>query len=615
MKEQPVPIADHGFIGNLGSAALVRKDGTIDWCCLPHLDSPSVFGALLDEEQGGSFCIRPVGPCDRIVQSYIRETNILQTTFTGKSGIVVLTDWMHMGDFVLEEQEDQRLPILYRHVACTEGTVEIEIVFNPRLDYGRAHTELTLEKAAIRAASDEDHVTLHTHIPFTISPEGARTTLKLRTNEEHNFTCAYGTVREETIPSHNESLRRTTTFWQRWAEECQGGKCRILDGWHEQVTRSALTLKVLTGGNGIAAAATTSLPEIPGGSDNWDYRFHWLRDTSFTLQALGSLGHEDDAQEFLDGIENVLLEGGRRPSDLKVLYPLHGNTTAEETILEHLSGYGGARPVRIGNAAATQHQLDVYGEILETVFRSDHLKKDANSSLAQAIIDIVEYVCEAWTHPDQGIWEMRDKPKQYLYSKLMCWVALDRGIRMAKDFEWQVDSTKWKKERESIRALIMERGWSEKRKSFVQAFGDDVLDATALLIPVLEFLPPDDPHVRSTLAAIEKDLTDGVLVYRSEDRRRKGEGAFGLCSFWLVLALAFDGQLKKARENFVTLLGYANHVGLYAEMIDPESKAFLGNFPQAFTHVGLINAAVYLSAAEGKTDIEPEELIGGKGLG
>ncbi|MDD5041432.1 MAG: glycoside hydrolase family 15 protein [Candidatus Peribacteraceae bacterium] len=590
------PIRNYGFVGNLGSCALVSREGSVDWCCLPRLDSPSIFAALLDPERGGRFSIRPASGIRETKQEYLPQTNILRTTFTTDTGTMELLDWMHMGGFEFEEEERHRLPVLYRSVQCTQGTVTIAVSYRPRLDYARAKTVLTADgKGGVIAESEDDVVCLHTTCPLAVGTEEAAATVTLREDERLSFLCSYGRAERTDLPPVLRSLERTTAYWQRWLTECEGGACRVPERWREQVDRSSLVLRVLAGGRGIAAAATTSLPEILGGSHNWDYRCSWIRDTALTVRALASLRHLSDAREFVEWISELVTTGGRRPADLQVLYPLHAQQVPPEEELSGLRGYRDSRPVRIGNDAVNQRQLDLYGEILNTVFISEFLHTDAGDALSGVLRDIVEYVCDIWMEPDNGIWELRGDPQQYTYSKVMCWVAIDRGIRLAQSHKWGIETKRWEQERDAIRAAVLERGWSEKRKSFTQVFDSEVLDATALLFPLLGFLPADHPFALSTLETIQRELADGALVYRSDHHHRK-EGAFAFCSFWLVDALATAGRVAEARERFEELLRMGNHLGLYAEEIDPATGDFLGNFPQAFTHVGLINSAVKLNA-------------------
>jgi GH15 family glucan-1,4-alpha-glucosidase len=602
-----LPLSSYGFIGNLGSCALVGMNGSIDWCCLPRLDSPSVFGKILDPALGGSFSIAPVEQIERSRQSYISENGILRTQFAVAGGRIEVLDWMHMGDFSIETQEHHRLPAIYRLLRCVEGSVEVQIRFDPRLDYARAATALTPMENGVLASGGEDVVRLHAACPFILSSQGAQARCMLHAGEERSFLCAYGRADQASLPSAEESLRSTMAYWTRWISQCDDDACHALGEWYPYVIRSSIVLKMLTGGQGMAAAATTSLPESLGGADNWDYRFNWIRDSSFTVQALASLGHIHDARMFLEWLSGLLTGAGRRPADLQILYPLYGNLLHPEETLPHLRGYADSRPVRIGNAASHQRQLDIYGEVLEAVYRSKHLHPGVGQRLSHILCDIVDYVCDVWREKDSGIWELRTGTQQYIYSKVMCWVAVDRGIRLAESQGWGKDLSRWQQERDAIRAFVMTEGYSEKRRAFVQHAGGDTLDATALLFPLLEFLPADHPYALSTLDTIQRELAVGPLVYRSSDHVGC-EGTFGLCGFWLVDALVLAGRRTQAREHFLALLARRNHVGLFAEEIDAKTGAFLGNFPQAFTHVGLINSALYLSRAEGATPGQP--LIG-----
>ena len=587
------PISSYGFIGNLGSCALVNLDGSIDWCCLPYLHSPSVFGALLDPEKGGSFRIRPLEPLKDVRQHYLPNTNILRTEFHTAKGVLELTDWFHMGTFSHEEEEHHRLPALYRHLRCLKGEGTADILFDPQCDYARSPTLLACTQDGLVASSARDVVRLHTHCPFRCGERGAWTRLTMKAGEETTFLCTYGIFEGKPLPDAAESLLQTKGYWEQWVRDCEHAECPLLGTWHDEAVRSSLVLKILSGGHGIAAAATTSLPETIGGKENWDYRFSWIRDTSFTIQALTGMGHVSDAREFLDWLCNEVCEGRKHPKDLRILHPLRGDVMPPEEELTHLRGYRDSRPVRIGNAAVEQSQLDIYGELLESVFRTESLHPDVGHRLAGVLQRIVNHVCDVWRKPDHGIWEFRSEPKHYVYSKVMCWVAIDRGIRMAEEHHWNVDLARWKRERQAIRDLVFERGYSTKRKCFLQEFDSEHIDASALLFPLLEFLPPDHPFAENTLSTLERELADGPLMYRTDTHQGK-EGAFGLCSFWLVDALALAGQTEKATDHFRALLALGNHVGLYAEEIDPKTGAFLGNFPQAFTHVGLINSALYL---------------------
>ncbi|OGJ57600.1 hypothetical protein A2635_01885 [Candidatus Peribacteria bacterium RIFCSPHIGHO2_01_FULL_51_9] len=592
------PIASYGFIGNLLSCALVRRDGAIDWCCLPAIDSPSVFAAILDPEKGGAFRVTVHGSEGEPEQAYLGETNILRTVFrTSDGGIVELLDWMHMGVFSYVEGEESRLPALFRLVRCLEGKALVTLHFNPRLDYGRTQTVLSVTERGICARSEGDTLCLHARGVWNVGTDGAQATVSLTEGREWSCICHYGSDDGVSLPDIHKSLQQTERYWKRWIAECEGDECPYLGRWQKEAIRSLLALKILAGGRRIAAAATTSLPERIGNGENWDYRFSWVRDTAFTVQAFTMMGHFDDAREFVDWLCELLCEGGMRPADLQVLYPLYATGTPDEAELTHLRGYRDSRPVRIGNAAMHQKQWDIYGEILETIYRSAQLYPGPDSTLRRILIDIVNYVCEIWREPDHGIWELRQGSQHYVYSKVMCWVALDRGIKLASAHQWQADVVRWEEEREALRSTILTEGYNAERQCFRQAFGSSYIDATALLFPLLEFIPADHPFAVNTLETIRKELEEDALVYRS-DYHREREGTFIFCSFWLVDALALAGRVTDAVRNFKKLLAHANHLGLYAEEIDPKTGEFLGNFPQAFTHVGLINSAVYLGRSQ-----------------
>lgn len=520
--------------------------------------------------------------------------------------LLIKNYWLKDGEAA--EHMSSILGLFYRLVRCLQGQVTIEAFFDPQLNYARSPTTIKTRLYGLIAFGNKDIVCLRTTCPFRETERGARSVCSLSAGEDHTFICTYGSMEHKPLPAALESLAQTKNYWETWVHDCQKGACPFMGTWNNEAVRSSLVLKILAGGHGIAAAATTSLPEVLGGQDNWDYRFSWIRDTSFTIQALTSMGHMEDAREFLDWLCITLCSGDVKPADLKMLYPLHGETLPPEEELTHFTGYEHSRPVRIGNAAAGQHQIDIYGEILETIFRSEHLHPGAEHVINTMLQKIVDHVCDIWQEPDDGIWELRTGPQHYVYSKVMCWVALDRGIRLAEEHKWHADITRWKKERDNIHSAILERGYSEKRKCFVQAFDSERIDATALLFPLLEFLSPNHPYAQNTLETIQRELANGALVYRSDEHHGK-EGAFGLCSFWLVDALAIAGHLEKAIENFLELLQCANHVGLYAEEIDPKTNAFLGNFPQAFTHVGLINSAAYLGRSQ-VTAPSPQPLMG-----
>lgn len=590
-------IEDYGLIGNLATCALIGRDGSIDWCCFPHMESPSVFAAILDVEKGGHFSIKP-RESSLGQQTYVDRTNVLQTTFETPSGVITITDFMP-----LTGHPDPQHQAILRSVACLQGSVDLEIEFKPRFDYARAvpSVEPALEGVV---APWQDHVLfLQSPYPLEVYGGEARGTFTINEDESHWFSLRYGD-RDPLSPAECESLLDTTTeFWSEWAHDCQRDRCIFRGPWHDHVVRSGLVLKLLTHPQtgAIAAAPTTSLPEVIGGVRNWDYRFAWIRDASFTVQGLYNLGHVEEARQYFQWLSGLCREFGDHENHLhiQVMYGLHGELDLEERELDHLSGYRGSAPVRIGNAAAQQIQLDVYGELVNAVYETRAYGEETSQEDWQFIRKIANTAREIWDTEDSGIWEVRGGPRHFTYSKLMCWVALDRSIRMAETVGFDAPLEEWKRTGAAIRRAILERGFSQTLNSFVQALDSEVLDATSLLIPVLGFLPPDDPRVRGTIEATLDHLTVDGLVYRytGDDGLPGKEGAFVLCTFWLVDALVLSGQLGKAEELLLGILEHASPLGLFAEEIDPESGDQLGNYPQAFSHVGLMSSALRLGWA------------------
>ena len=590
-------IEDYGLIGNLATCALIGRDGSIDWCCFPHMESPSVFAAILDVEKGGHFSIKP-RESSLGQQTYVDRTNVLQTTFETPSGVITITDFMP-----LTGHPDPQHQAILRRVACLQGSVDLEIEFKPRFDYARAvpSVEPALEGVV---APWQDHVLfLQSPYPLEVYGGEARGTFTINEDESHWFSLRYGD-RDPLSPAECESLLDTTTeFWSEWAHDCQRDRCIFRGPWHDHVVRSGLVLKLLTHPQtgAIAAAPTTSLPEVIGGVRNWDYRFAWIRDASFTVQGLYNLGHVEEARQYFQWLSGLCREFGDHENHLhiQVMYGLHGELDLEERELDHLSGYRGSAPVRIGNAAAQQIQLDVYGELVNAVYETRAYGEETSQEDWQFIRKIANTAREIWDTEDSGIWEVRGGPRHFTYSKLMCWVALDRSIRMAETMGFDAPLEEWKRTGAAIRRAILERGFSQTLNSFVQALDSEVLDATSLLIPVLGFLPPDDPRVRGTIEATLDHLTVDGLVYRytGDDGLPGKEGAFVLCTFWLVDALVMSGQLGEAEELLLGILEHASPLGLFAEEIDPESGDQLGNYPQAFSHVGLMSSALRLGWA------------------
>jgi len=594
---RPLTLSEYGLIGDMRTAALVGLDGAIDWCCLPRFDSGSVFAALLDPERGGTWSIRPQGEWTS-TQRYLPRTNILETTFRTAAGVVVLTDFMPVDE---DGRPSGPHPEIHRHLRCTRGLVAMQMVFMPRFEYGARTTRLELLRAGVFATDRTDQVlTLSSAKPFDwiVEQSAATTRFPIEKGEARWLVLRYDDDDIHPVDRY-ESGRKldiTAAFWARWA-----AGVRYSGPYRGMVKRSALLLKLLTHAEtgAIIAAPTTSLPETIGGTRNWDYRFVWLRDAAFTLAALDAVGHRREADAFMRFLKKVCRhEGG---GHLQIMYGIDGRRDLVERQLDHLTGYQGSRPVRVGNGAAGQLQLDVYGEVLETadIWRRNHEMTEGTWRVLRGLVD---WVGKNWQRPDSSIWEVRGELRHYVFSKVMSWVALDRGIRMADELGLPSNADEWRAERDAVHAEIMERGWSERHQSFTQAYDDDALDAAVLAIPMVRFLPWNHARVHGTVRAIARELTsaDGELVYRyrHSDGLEGEEGAFSICTFWLAQALTMIGERQHAERVFRRMLRHANHVGLYSEEIDPVTGQFLGNFPQAFTHIALINCAAALARTE-----------------
>jgi GH15 family glucan-1,4-alpha-glucosidase len=587
-------LAEYGLIGDMRTAALVGLDGAIDWCCLPRFDSGSVFAALLDRERGGTWAVRPQEEWTS-TQRYLPRTNILETTFRTAGGVVVLTDFMPVAE---DGRPSGSHPEIHRQLRCSRGRVPLQMIFMPRFEYGARTTRLELLRAGLFATDRTDQVlTLSSAKPFdwAVEQSTATTRFVLEKGEERWLVLRYDDDDIHPVDRYESALKLdiTAAFWARWA-----AGVRYSGPFRGMVKRSALVLKLLTHAEtgAIIAAPTTSLPETIGGMRNWDYRFVWLRDAAFTLAALDAVGHRREADAFMRFLKKVCRhEGG---GHLQIMYGIDGRRDLVERQLDHLSGYQGSRPVRVGNGAAGQLQLDVYGEVLETadIWRRNFEMTEGTWRVLRGLVD---WVSKNWQQPDSSIWEVRGEVRHYVFSKVMSWVALDRGIRMAEELGLESSAPEWRIQCDALHAEIMERGWSERHQSFTQAYDDDALDAAALAIPMVRFLPWNHPRVHGTVHAIARELTsaDGELVYRYKhpDGLEGEEGAFSICTFWLAQALTMIGERERAERVFRRMLRHANHVGLYSEEIDPPTGEFLGNFPQAFTHIALINCAAALA--------------------
>ncbi|MFE0678047.1 glycoside hydrolase family 15 protein [Streptomyces sp. NPDC058867] len=598
MRRYP-PIEDHGMVGDLQTAALVSSDGVIDWFCAPRFDSPSIFAALLDHDRGGHFAVTVDGPEVTSRQLYLADTAVLITRFLTPDGVGEVVDFMPVDR--PETATDRHR--LVRVLRVTRGRVRFTLSCRPRFDYARAPHRLTLDDGVARFAGPGLDVHLQPAGPLVLERDGddVRAEVELRQGERAATVLtvrAAGGDRPE--PPTAESLRAefddTCAFWYRWIR-----RSTYRGRWQETVNRSAITLKLLTYAptGAPVAAATAGLPEQLGGERNWDYRYTWVRDASLSLNALLGLGFVEEAQAFRRWIAARLMERRTVTGEpLQIMYRIDGDPHLAEETLDHLEGYRGSAPVRIGNGAADQLQLDIYGEAVYALTRIDDLARYLHYDGWLGLSALLDWLVHHWDRPDEGIWETRGGREDFTYSRVMCWTAFDRGIRVARALARPADLTTWTRTRDTILRQIMERGWSERRGAFVQHYGGDVLDASLLLMPAVGFITPGDPRWQSTLDAMDTDLVADSLVHRydpaaSPDGLRGDEGTFSLCSFLYVDALARAGRLHQARYAFDNMLTYANHVGLFAEEIGPTGHQ-LGNFPQAFTHLALITAALAL---------------------
>ncbi|MGW0421548.1 glycoside hydrolase family 15 protein [Streptomyces sp. NPDC003015] len=595
-----LPIAEHGLIGDLRSVALVGTDGTIDWYCCPSFDAPSVFASILDAERGGAFELAAAVPA-RTKQFYFPDTNVLITRFYTEDGVGEVQDFMPVdGDMV--ETDRHRL---IRRVVCVRGSIPFRTRVAPRFDYGtQPHTLRMVGDVAV-FESPKLSLGLTATVPLETEGPDARADFKLSEGESAVF--ALDQVGGEVTPRRcarteaEEQFNSTVAYWRHWLSAS-----KYRGRWREMVHRSALTLKLLTYAptGAIVAAPTTSLPEQLGGERNWDYRYVWVRDAAFCVYALLRLGFTSEAEAFMDFlIRHVSPSGDGQAGPLQIMYGIDGRTDLTERELGHLEGHRGSAPVRVGNAAADQLQLDIYGALIDSIYLYDKWAKPISSGQWDDVCTLVEWVCEHWDQPDEGIWETRGGRKNFLYSRLMCWVAIERAIRMANRRGLPADLNRWRECRDTIYRRIMDRGWSETRQAFVQHEDGDVLDAAVLMMPLTKFIAPTDPKWLSTLDALTEELVSDSLVYRydptaSPDGLRGDEGTFSICSFWYVEAMVHAGRIDEARLAFEKMLTYANHLGLYAEEISNTGEQ-QGNFPQAFTHLALISAAFNLDRALG----------------
>jgi alpha,alpha-trehalase len=596
------PIASYAFLSDCHSAALVSRDGSLEWLCFPRFDSPAVFSRLLGHD-AGHWSIRPVEPADAS-RRYLDGSLVIETAFSTPSGRATLTDALALGPKTRGHDLGARAPhAVLRVVTCLEGEVEFEVEYAPRPEYGLVVPLLRVVDGGLFARGGPDVLMMASGASWQILDGTARARFVVRSDRSAAFALVHRTSSEPAPESWSQDeidyrLRDTLETWRSWTKLHQ----RYEGPWRDAVHHSGRVLQGLTyfPTGALIAAPTTSLPEVIGGERNWDYRYSWVRDASFTLEALWVAACPDEARTYFDFLASSVAASLRRRQDLQIMFGVGGEHDLSEREIPHLSGWRNSRPVRVGNGAWNQRQIDVYGELLAAV----HVLRDRLPGMEPEtrdfLVDVANIAAARWKEPDQGIWEIRGAPQHFLYSKLMCWVALDRAVAMAGDLGAADLVPRWRTERDAIRRDVLEQGWSDTAGAFTQAFGSEALDASSLMIPLVGFLPATDPRVLATIEAIESRLTDSrglVYRYRVDDGMEGEEGSFLICTFWLAHALALAGRLDEASDRFERAASFANDVGLMSEEIHPDTGELLGNFPQAFSHIGLVNAAWAINLA------------------
>jgi len=598
-----LPIGDYALLSDCRSAALVSRAGSVDWLCFPRFDAPAVFARILDP-QGGHFAICPVGDFGAS-RAYVDQTMVLETTFVTASGAATLTDAMAVGRNERGHDLGAGSPgVLLRRLECTGGEMDVDITYAPRPEYGLIHPILETVPGGLAARGGAGRLMLSGAAGFRVDGATATARLHLIAGQTVMFALQHGQIQEPPLTAWDSGqiaarLEDTVEGWRSWSAIHQ-----TYEGpWRDLVHHSGRVLQALTFAptGAIVAAPTTSLPETVGGERNWDYRYTWVRDASLTMEALWVAACPDEANKFFGFLADAAASQLRRGTDLQIMFGIGGERDLSERELPHLAGWRGSRPVRVGNGAWTQRQLDVYGELLGAAQRLVDQLGELDPVARQFLAAAADTAASRWREKDQGIWEIRGEPRDFVYSKLMCWVALDRAIALAPRLGAQQKVEGWTAARDEIRAAILSRGWSEKAGVFTQAFGTDDLDASNLMLAITGFLPGDDPRMKATIDATAARLTDERgLVYRylAHDGLAGEEGTFLLCTFWLAQAQALAGEVDQARDTFERAVAAINDVGLLAEEVDAGSGEMIGNFPQAFSHIGLINAAWAISQAQ-----------------
>lgn len=590
--EKYQPIENYGIIGNLHTVALVSRQASIDFMSFMRFDSPTIFCKLLDADKGGSFSIEPQLNAAVTKQLYLPNTNVLVTRFLAEEGIVEIIDYMPVND-------EEFNCVVIRKITNVRGNITYKMRCAPRFDYAREKHSLKKEDGAFVFVPEKDRQTpvrMISDVPLELDGDDVTAFFTLKEAEtacfileaEHNEKQRRGSIKEYAARTYRETI----TYWQKWI-----AKSTYKGSWQEEVNRSALTLKLLISHRygSMVAAPTFSLPESIGNERNWDYRFTWIRDAAFTMHTFLQLGFMEEAIAFLAWVQKQSTE-----KELQLMFTIDGNTDLHEYELDNLEGYKHSKPVRVGNKASQQTQMDIYGELMETVYVYAMHGGDLTFGYWKTICEYVEVVINNWHKPDHSIWEVRGEKREFLFSRMMCWVAMDRAIKVARHFSFPYDILNWHKVRDKIYNDLYENFWNEEKQSFVQYKGGSALDASALLMPILNVISPFDERWQKTMEAIDKELRSDVLIYRYREQEEevdglKGkEGTFTMCSFWHVECLALSGQTEKAKEHFAKTLGYANHLGLFSEQLGMRGE-HLGNFPQAFTHLALISAAIELN--------------------
>ncbi|MDI9835433.1 glycoside hydrolase family 15 protein [Streptomyces sp. KAU_LT] len=608
MDDYPL-IEDHGLVGDLQTAALVSTDGSVDWFCAPRFDSPSVFGALLDKDNGGHCTVRPRHGAYATKQLYLPDTAILVTRYMTEAGAGEIHDFMPVTGTTVTERHQ-----LVRMVRCVRGRMTFEVEIAPRFDYGRRPHRLHITTHGATFTDDDGaHLTVHPirepHDERLMEVLADRRdalhfTMTLEAGQERGLILEWGgdgTPRTVRLAEYGEMFQDTVRYWRSWLRQS-----RYTGRWRETVERSAITLKLMTFAptGAVVAAPTAALPEQLGGERNWDYRFTWIRDASFSVYALLGLGFTEEAQAFIQWLTDRVREragGHGATGPLNIMYRVDGSSDLDEQTLDHWAGYAGSAPVRIGNGAAGQLQLDIYGEALDSIYFAHRHGHPMSHQGWTALLTDLDWLVDHWDQPEEGLWETRGGRQDFTYGRVMSWVAFDRALRLAEANGRPADPDRWRRARDACYEQVMSKGWSRSRRAFVQHYGSDVLDSSLLRMATVGFITPQDPLWTSTLTAMEDELVSDSLVYRynpeaSPDGLAGSEGTFSLCTFMYVDALARAGRTDRARLVFEKMMGYANHLGLYSEEIAPTGRQ-LGNFPQAFTHLALVDAALTLDAA------------------